>query len=100
MHGHVTAEIAATLKKSLYDDDDDVRLAAIEAIEELGEDAREPLLEAFLATDDRPRIRIAIADVFVRQEWPVKGHRPKVEANLPDAYQVTAKGLIRRRGNA
>jgi HEAT repeat protein len=98
MHGHVTPEIAATLKKSLYDDDDDVRIAAIEAIDEIGEDAREPLLEAFEDASDRPRIRIAVAEVFVRREWPVKGHRPKVETNLPDGFHLTAKGLIRRRG--
>jgi HEAT repeat protein len=98
MHGHITPEIAATLKKSLHDDDDDVRIAAIEALEELGEEAREPLLETFVETDDRPRIRIAVAEVFVRREWPVKGHRPKVEANLPDGYHLSAKGVIKRRG--
>jgi HEAT repeat protein len=100
MRGHVTPEIAVTLKKSLYDDDDDVRIAAIEANEELGEDAREPLLEAFVGADDRPRIRIAIAEVFARQEWPVRGHRPTVEANLPEGFHLTAKGVIRRRGTA
>ncbi|HEX4999307.1 MAG TPA: HEAT repeat domain-containing protein [Terriglobia bacterium] len=98
MHGHVTPEIGATLKKSLYDDDDDVRITAVEAIEELGDEAREPLLEAFVDADDRPRIRIAIAEVFARKEWPVKGHRPTVEANLPNGFHLNAKGVIRRRG--
>jgi len=61
MRGRVTPEIAAVLRKFLSDDDDDVRIAAIEAISEAGEALREPLLEAFITTDDRPRIRIRIA---------------------------------------
>jgi HEAT repeat protein len=98
MQGHVTPEIAATLKKSLEDDDDDVRIAAIEAIAEVGEDVREALLEAFIKSDDRPRIRIAIAELFADRDWPVKGYRPSIEASLPQGFQLNAKGHIRRRG--
>jgi HEAT repeat protein len=97
MRGHVTPEIAAVLRQFLSDDDDDVRIAAIEAIAEAGDQMREALLEAFVATDDRPRIRIKIAEVFADQEWPVKGYRPKVEETLPAGFHITAKGMIRRR---
>jgi HEAT repeat protein len=100
MHGHVTPEIAAALKKSLEDDDDDVRIAAVHALAEAGEQMRETLLEAFAASEDRPRIRIAIAEVFADHDWPVKGFRPTVEAHLPDGFHITAKGLIRRKGSA
>jgi len=98
MHGHVTPEIAAVLKKSLQDDDDDVRIAAVHAVAEMGDSAREVLLDAFTQEQDRPRIRIAIAEVFADQDWPVKGYRPTVEANLPEGFHITAKGHIRRRG--
>ncbi|PYS42396.1 MAG: hypothetical protein DMG14_04050 [Acidobacteria bacterium] len=97
MRGHVTPEIAAVLRQFLSDDDDDVRIAAIEALAEVGEDVREPLLEAFLEAEDRPRIRIKIAEIFADHDWPVKGYRPKVEQALPGGFSVTAKGLIRRR---
>jgi HEAT repeat protein len=97
MRGHVTAEIAAVLKQFLRDDDDDVRIAAVEAIAEVGEDMREALLEACLESCDRPRIRIKICEVFADRDWPVKGYRPKVEQALPEGFHVTAKGLIRRR---
>ena len=97
MRGHVTPEIAAVLRQFLTDDDDDVRLAAIDAISEIGEDAREPLLEAFISTDDRPRIRIKIADVFADHDWPVKGYRPKIEEGLPEGFHLTSKGVVRRR---
>jgi HEAT repeat protein len=100
MHGHVTPEIAAALKKSLEDDDDDVRIAAVHALAEAGEQMRETLLEAFAAGEDRPRIRIAIAEVFADHDWPVKGFRPTVEAHLPEGFHITAKGLIRRKGSA
>ena len=97
MHGLVTPEIASTLKGFLKDSDDDVRIAAIHALAELGEDMRESLLEAYIESDDRPRIRIAVAEVFSDQEWPVKGYRPSVEDSLPDGFVLNAKGMIRRR---
>ena len=98
MHGHITPEIAATLRKLLEDDDDDVSIAAIQAIAELGEEVREPLLELFIRVENRPRIRIAVAELCADREWPVKGYRPSVEAVLPDEFHLTAKGFIRRKG--
>jgi HEAT repeat protein len=97
MRGHVTPEVAAGLKEFLHDDDDDVRIAAIEAIAEGGDEVREPLLEAFIEAEDRPRIRIRIAELFAEHDWPVKGYRPKVEQALPEGFGLNAKGLIRRR---
>jgi HEAT repeat protein len=97
MRGHVTREIAAVLRRFLSDDDDDVRIATIDALSEVGEDMREPLLEAFLEAEERPRIRIKIAEVFADHEWPVKGYRPKIEETLPEGFHLSAKGLIRRR---
>jgi HEAT repeat protein len=97
VRGHVTPELAAVLRQFLDDDDDDVRIAAIEALAEIGEDMREPLIEAFLDAGDRPRIRIKIAEILADNEWPVKGYRPKVEQALPQGYQITAKGLVRRK---
>jgi HEAT repeat protein len=98
MHGHITPEIAATLRKSLEDDDDDVAIAAIQAIAELGEEVRETLLELFIRAENRPRIRIAIGELCADREWPVKGYRPSIEATLPEGFHITAKGLIRRKG--
>jgi HEAT repeat protein len=98
MHGHITPEIAATLRRSLEDDDDDVSIAAIQAIAELGEEVREPLLELFIRAENRPRIRIAIGELCADREWPVKGFRPSIEATLPEGFHLTAKGYIRRKG--
>ena len=97
MRGHVTPEIAEVLRAFLSDDDDDVRIAAVEAIAEVGENVRGPLLEAFIDADDRPRIRIKIAEVFADREWAVKGYRPKIEETLPEGFHLTSKGVIRRR---
>jgi HEAT repeat protein len=97
MRGYVTPEIAEVLRAFLSDDDDDVRLAAIEAITEVGENMREPLLEALIDANDRPRIRIKIAEIFADREWAVKGYRPKIEETLPQGFHLTAKGIIRRR---
>ena len=97
MRGHITPEISTALRAFLSDDDDDVRIAAIEALAEAGEEQREVLLGAFIDVDDRPRIRIKVAEMFADHEWPVKGYRPKVEELLPEGFHITAKGIIRRR---
>src|SRR5262252_322516 len=46
MRGHVTPEIASVLRQFLSDDDDDVRIAAIDALYGVSEEKREPLMEA------------------------------------------------------
>jgi len=97
MHGLVTPEIAITIRKFLKDSDDDVRIAATNALAELGEEMREPLIEAYIDSEDRPRVRIAVCEVFAEREWPVKGYRPKFEESLPDGFHLNSKGLIRRK---
>lgn len=98
MHGHITPEVAEVLRKSLEDDDDDVRIAAVHAVAEMGESSREILLDTFVAAEDRPRIRIAIAELFAERDWAVKGYKPTIEATLPDGFHLTSKGHIRRKG--
>jgi HEAT repeat protein len=97
LHGHMRPEIARTLETFLEDTDDDVRIVAIEALAELGEPAREKILEAFVAGGDRPRIRRRVAELFADREWDVKGYRPTIEETLPDGFQLNAKGVVKRR---
>ena len=97
VQGHVTSEMAELLGGFLEDSDDDVRIAAIESLVEVGLSERETLLQAFLDADDRPRIRLKIADLFAERDWAVKGFRPKIEETLPEGFALNAKGVIRRR---
>lgn len=97
VHDHVTSEMTPLLGSFLDDSDDDVRIAAIDALAGLGESSREILLEAFLKAEDRPRIRRRIAEVFADNGWAVKGYRPKVEEALPDGFGLNAKGVLQRR---
>ena len=97
VHDHVTPEMATLLGSFLDDSDDDVRIAAVEALIEIGETTRETLLEAFLAADDQPRIRRRIAELFADRGWAVKGYRPKIEETLPDGFGLNSKGVIQLR---
>ena len=97
VQGHVTEEMRPTLEQFLNDADDDVRIVSIESLTELGESVREPLLEAYLDAEDRPRIRRRIAEIFADHRWTVKGFRPRIEEALPDGFGLNAKGVIRRR---
>jgi HEAT repeat protein len=97
VHGHVREAITPTLGRFLSDTDDDVRIAAIEALVELGDTVRERLLDAYLEADDRPRIRRRIAEIFAEKGWDVKGYRPSMEDSLPEGFQLNAKGVVRRR---
>ena len=89
--------MAGLLRGFLGDSDDDVRIAAIEGLVEIGSSERETLLQAFLDAEDRPRIRLKIADLFAERDWAVKGFRPKIEETLPEGFALNAKGVIRRR---
>ena len=97
VHDYVTPDMSEMLSGFLDDSDDDVRIAAIEALAQVGESAREKLLEAFLDVDDRPRIRIRIAELFADKGWAVKGYRPRIEETLPDGFGLSSKGVIGRR---
>ena len=97
VHDHVTPDMEPLLRGFLDDTDDDVRIAAVEALVELGESTRGTLLEAFLGADDRPRIRRRIAELFADHGWAVKGYRPRVEETLPDGFGLNAKGILQRR---
>ena len=97
VHDYVTPDMYELFCGFLNDSDDDVRIAAIEALGEVGESAREKLLEAFLEVEDRPRIRIRIAELFADRGWAVKGFRPRIEETLPEGFALSSKGVVRRR---
>jgi HEAT repeat protein len=97
VHDHVTPEMAPMLESFLDDADDDVRIAAVDALIEIGDSTRETLLEAFLAAEDQPRIRRRVAELFADRGWAVKGYRPQMEESLPDGFALNAKGVLQRR---
>jgi HEAT repeat protein len=72
-------------------------VAALLAQEELGEDARETLAQAYLR-DESARVRARILDGFAAQGWtfPTAKGMEAIRDRLPQGYAVTAKGEVRR----
>jgi HEAT repeat protein len=94
-----SAELEKTIRIFLEDENDDVRLAAIQyLLARSEEEAREAVLECYLASDDRPRVRTQILEYFLEKGWSVRGYRPAVEETLPEGYNLTRDGKIRRVG--
>lgn len=92
-------ELQMTISRYLDDEDDDVRLAAIEYLLQGPEDqSRERILECYLSSEDRPRIRIQILELLQEKGWSVRGFRPAVEETLPDGFSLTRDGKVRRVG--
>ena len=92
-------ELDAIVRKFLVDDDDDARLAAIQYL--MGrpeEEAREAILNCYLQSEDRPRVRRQILELFMDKGWSVRGFRPAIEESLPDSFSLTREGKIRRVG--
>ena len=90
-------ELTSTVKKYLGDEDDDVRLAAIDFLAACSEEStREDLLKCYLAAEDRARIRLQILDNFVEKGWTVKGFRPQIEDSLPEDFGLTREGRIKK----
>lgn len=90
-------DLTLTVEKYLADEDDDVRLAAIEYLGRCPEEnTREVLLNCYIESEDRARIRLQILDDFVERGWTVKGFRPQVEETLPQEYALTREGKIKK----
>lgn len=99
LEGVVSKRLLETVKLFLQDEDDDVRLAAIEYLLKQPEgEAREAILECYLGSADRPRVRIQILDQLSTKGWSVRGFRPAIEDTLPDGYALTREGRVRRVG--
>ena len=83
----------------LKERDDDIRLASLDYLFGLPEqEVREAIIECFLDSEDRPRIRAHILDRLRSSSWSVKGYRRKIEQSLPEEYALTRDGKIRRIG--
>jgi HEAT repeat protein len=100
LEGTVSSQLDDTIRLFLEDDDDDVRLAAIEyLLNRSEEESREPILECYLESEDRPRVRRQILEHLVEKGWHVRGFRPAVEETLPDNFVLTRDGKVRQVGN-
>ncbi len=87
-----------TVTRFLEDDDDDVCIAAATYLARHGdEDVRERMIEIFLESEGRPRVRGSILDLLCELELPVKGYRKRVEEAIADPYYLTSKGTVKRR---
>jgi len=92
-----STDLISTVNKYLDDEDDDVRLAAIDFLIACREkDTREKLLECYLDSEDRARIRLQILERFAEKGWTVKGFRPQVEETLPENFALTREGKVKR----
>ncbi|UCF36998.1 MAG: HEAT repeat domain-containing protein [Acidobacteriota bacterium] len=92
-----TPELVEVVALFLEDENDDVRLAAAEYLfSRPEEDGRESILNCYLESEDRPRVRLQILERFAETDWTVKGCRPTVEESLPDGFTLTREGKVRR----
>ena len=92
------------MRLHLRERDDDIRLASLDYLFDLSErdggeqDIRDAILECYLDSDDRPRIRAHILNRLEQKKWSVRGYRPKIEETLPEDYALTRDGQVRRIG--
>jgi HEAT repeat protein len=94
------AQVADAVFHSLEDEDDDVCIAAIDYLARNGDESiREKLLQIFLESDSRPRVRGRILNHFLEKEWPVKGYRKRMEESIELPFYLTAKGTVKRRSD-
>jgi len=91
--------IIEKLQPFLDDDDDDVRIAAVEALaaQDDADSVRELMIQAVLENHERPRVRLAACEVLSEKGWTVKGYRKQVENVLPEEFYMNRKGQLLRR---
>jgi hypothetical protein len=91
-------QVHETVLRFLEDEDDDVCISAIDYLARNSDESmREKLLQVFLQSEARPRVRGRILDHFCEREWPVKGYRKKMEEAIALPFYLTAKGTVKRR---
>ena len=93
-------QVGETIYRFLDDDNDDVCIAAADYLARNGgESAREKLIQVYLAADGRPRVRGLILDLFCERKWGVGKNKKEVETVIFPPFYLTAKGLVKRRGD-
>jgi len=94
--------IIEVLEVFLEDDDDDVRIAVIEALaaQEDEEKTRELFIRTILEAEECPRIRIAACEAIARLRWKVRGFRKQIASVIPDQFYLDAKSHINIKRNA
>jgi len=98
--GVTTPRLVSTVSLFLQEESsDDLRLAAVDFLFEQAEEAsREPVLQCYLDSEDRPRVRGHILDCLAQKGWNVKGFRAKIEETLPEGYQMSREGRVKKIG--
>lgn len=86
----------------LNDSDDRLVIASIRFIRDYifrDDDLMEKVLELvttkFVDQDTSSRIRIELLNVFIAQEWKVKGVKKQFEELLPEGYYINSQGYLR-----
>jgi hypothetical protein len=83
----------------LEDDNDEVVLSAVEFLASEENDVlRQRLIQLLIQSDERPRVKAWVAQLFLDRNWSVRPHISEVERALPEGFYLTGKGLIRRKG--
>ncbi|MBI4445964.1 MAG: hypothetical protein HY645_08630 [Acidobacteria bacterium] len=101
LEGTTSAELSQTIKLFLQDPDDDVCIAAVDyLLHRPEEESREAVLRCYLESEDRPRVRNFILELFAEKGWTVRGFRPRIEETLPPGYLLTRDGTIKKVGRA
>lgn len=90
---------ASKLMHFLDDPDERVRFACMEVLINLNDEKIKDRLEPFLSDDsaENRRIRAAVLDTFIKNNWRVKDPKKFENGLIVDDYFVTKKGKIERR---
>lgn len=93
--------IIEALEPFLDDDDDDVRIAVIEAIEfqDNEEASRELILQSIVENHERPRIRTIACRIIAEKHWKTTGYRKQIATSLPDRFFMDSKGFIKEKSS-
>src|SRR5438067_5324426 len=97
---HQSADAVPTAVPFLDDMDDEVQIAAAQAMAvQKDERAREPLIQHFLRAHEGSNagVREAVAGLLADTQFDVKGYTPKMEASLPPSYKLDSKGRVIRK---
>jgi len=82
----------------LSDDNEELRVHALEGLADLGQEEMGNLLVDRLLDDrETQRVRTAILDLLIEKGWKLKHRKDEIRKSIPEAYWVDDVGVIHRR---
>lgn len=86
------------LERFLSEDNEELRVHAIEGLADLGRDEMgDTLVERLLDENETQRVKTAVLNLLIEKKWKIKRHKESIRKVIPAAFWIDDVGVIHQR---